>query len=433
MIKSYWNKLKKAVGSNRLLVIIVVLGTLLRLGAAILLGDSVVPLPAAWDQVFFHDVALNLLSGRGFVYSNPPWPFIHPLAPTAYTSFLYQVAIAAIYLILGPHPLAARLLQALLCSLLPLQVYGLVCRILKGEPRHERDWNSIALVAAGITAFYAYFIYFSATLMTDGPYLVTVTWALILTLDLAERPTLIRWTLWGLAVGLTILLRQVFMPIVLLLLLFIIWKTARRVSLLHFGTALAVISFLILPWTIRNYLVFHRFLLLNSQAGQVFWNANHPALGTQFQYAPMFPIPDDLKGADEVTINDELMRRGIQIVMDDPQRFVLLSLSRLEMFFLFYPASESGLFSNIARTISFGISLPFMLAGLALAIREWRRWLLLYLFATAYVVIHVISWVQIRYRMPIDLVLVPFAALFLVALAQTLNSALQKRIQWIKA
>ncbi len=443
------------------LVCIIALGVLARLVAAVLLGDVVVPLPAAWDQIYFHDVALNLLAGKGFAYSRPPWPFIQPLAPTAYTSFVYQIAIAAIYLVLGPHPIAARLIQALICSLLPWLVYGIVKRI-GGEARGEEesvlrlrpqpfDEGSgqraplrtrivpresrtaiMALAAAGITAFYAYFIYFSATLMTDGPYLVTVAWSILLTLDLAEQPSGRQWVLWGLAVGLSTVLRQVYMPIAGLLFLYIVWKARRRVNLLHVAAAAAIVAGLILPWTVRNYLVFHRFLLLNSQAGQVLWNANHPDLGTEFESA-MFPIPDDLQGADEVTINDELMRRGLLEIAAEPGRFLLLSLSRLQMFFLFYPRPESSVFSNIARTFSFGISLPFMVAGLAISFREWRRWLLVYLFIAAYIFIHIISWAQIRYRMPVDMALIPFAALALVTLAGWLRPALEKRLGWTRA
>jgi len=64
-----------------------------------------------------------------------------------------------------------------------------------------------------------------------------------------------------------------------------------------------------------------------------------------------------------------------------------------------------------------------MLAGLLLSLRQWRRWLLLYLFIAAYTFIHVISWVQIRYRMPVDVALVPFAALAVVALLARLRRA----------
>ena len=72
--------------------------------------------------------------------------------------------------------------------------------------------------------------------------------------------------------------------------------------------------------------------------------------------------------------------------------------------------------SNVSQFASFGVCLPLMVAGLVLSLREWRRWLLLYLFVAAYAAIHLISWTQIRYRMPIDAALVPFAGLAVVGL-----------------
>jgi Na+-translocating ferredoxin:NAD+ oxidoreductase RnfD subunit len=83
---------------------------------------------------------------------------------------------------------------------------------------------------------------------------------------------------------------------------------------------------------------------------------------------------------------------------------------------IFYPMKESPAFSNVARPLSFGICLPFMIGGLVLSAREPRRWLLLYLFIVTYTLLHAISWVQIRYRLPVDVALVPFAALAVVAL-----------------
>ena len=410
-----------ATPEKRWLLAILVFGTLLRLGAAVYLGDHVEPTPgAAYDQIYFHDVALNLLAGKGFVFTRPPWPFIRPGAPTAFTSFLYEIFLAGIYAVCGPHPLAARVIQALVCSLMPWQVYRLVRRILGQPPAWEERAGVVALVAAGITAGYAYFAYYSATLLTDGLYLVTVVWALALTLDLANRPTVRRWAAWGLAVGLASLLRQVFMPMAGLLFLYVLWKAGRRVRLRDVAVAGGVAAVLILPWTVRNYLVFDRFLLLNSQAGQVFWNANHPGHGVHFSNT-MFPVPADLQGANEVDLTNELMWLGLRFVAEDPWRFVRLSLNRVGVFFMFWPSTKSPLISNISRTFSFGVCLPFMIGGLVLSLREWHRWALLYLFIATYTFIHVISWTQIRYRMPVDVALVPFAALAVVALAVRLQ------------
>jgi hypothetical protein len=403
--------------SKRWLPAIVLAGLLLRLGMAVYLGNEVVPTPAAYDQIFYHDLALNLLAGKGFVFSRPPWPFIEPGAPTAFYSFVYPRFLAGIYLVLGPHALAARIVQALLCSLMPLQVYGMVRRIMergRGGDKERGRGEAVALVAAAITAGYAYFVYYSATLMTEGLYLLTVVWALNGTLDLAEAPTARRWAGWGLAVALASLFRQVFMPVAALLFLYVLWQRRGRVRLGEVALAGGVAAALILPWTVQNYLVFDRFLLLNSQAGQTVWNANHPDLGTEWDPSCMFPIPEELGGLNEVDLGNELLRRGLANIAADPGRFVGLSLDRLRTWLIFYPMRESSTFSNVARTASFGVCLPFMVAGLVISLRQWRRWLLLYGFIVVYTLIHVVTWVQIRYRMPVDAALVPFAALAVV-------------------
>ncbi len=275
--------------------------------------------------------------------------------------------------------------------------------------------ETVALVAAAITALYAYFLLYSASLQSEGVYLVLVAWALILTLKLAERPTWQRWLAWGLAVTLASLVRQVFMPAALLLFLYVVAKAWRRVKIGHVALAGLVAALLLLPFTLRNYRVFGQFLLLNSSAGQVFWNANHPDLGTEFIGDAMFPIPADLEDANEAELTNELMRRGMRLVADDPGRFLLLSLDRAATLFMFWPSKQSSLISNISRSLSFMACLPFMIAGLVLSAREWRRWLLLYLFIVAYAGIHIVSWAQIRYRMAVDVALIPFAALAIVA------------------
>ncbi len=445
-LRSLWSR-----PEARWLTLIVAVGLVLRLAAAVYLGDQVEVIPVAWDQVFYHDLALNLLAGKGFVFTQPPWPFIPPQTPTAFYSFLYPRLLAAVYWVADPHALVARVVQAILCSVLPLQMYGLVKRIMEGgegsvvarsasdeatpgpaagdsfasaeapSPAVTRG-SAVALVAAAITAGYAYFVFYSATLMTEGLYLVLVAWALSLTLDLAEEPSARRWAVWGLAVGLTSLLRQVFMPMAALLFLYVVWKARRRVKIGHVALAGAIAAALILPWTVRNYLVFDRFLLLNSQAGQTLWNANHPDMGTEFWSVAMYPIPAEMEGLNEAELDSALMQLALQNIAADPGRFVGLSLSRLAEYFRFWPIPESSTFNNVARTASFTICLPFMVVGLVLSLRDWRRWLLLYLFIATYTLIHVISWAGIRYRLPVDVALVPFAALAVVGLTGWLRA-----------
>ena len=83
--------------------------------------------------------------------------------------------------------------------------------------------------------------------------------------------------------------------------------------------------------------------------------------------------------------------------------------------------------SNITRVISFGVAMPFMLAGVIMVLwpnkmkfADWlaRRETLLVLFLAVYAGIHILTWTLVRYRLPVDAVLLPVAAYSLTRLAQ---------------
>jgi hypothetical protein len=126
---------------------------------------------------------------------------------------------------------------------------------------------------------------------------------------------------------------------------------------------------------------------------------------------------------DEAALDQALLGRGIQFIVDDPGRFFLLSLSRIPPYFMFWPSRDSSQISNLSRVTSFGLFLPFMLYGLIRSVLDRRKYestrpmSLLYLFMGVYALIHVLTWTLIRYRLPIDAILVIFAGLALVDLA----------------
>jgi hypothetical protein len=93
---------------------------------------------------------------------------------------------------------------------------------------------------------------------------------------------------------------------------------------------------------------------------------------------------------------------------------------------MFWYSPTSGMVSNLSRMGSFGLFLPFMLYGLILGIKQatgnGNRFLnlltsprgLLMLFALVYAGVHILTWTLIRYRLPVDAALIPFAGLALV-------------------
>jgi hypothetical protein len=137
-------------------------------------------------------------------------------------------------------------------------------------------------------------------------------------------------------------------------------------------------------------------------------------------------IPPELLSLNEAALDQALLKRGIQFIVDDPARYILLSISRIPSYFMFWPSQDSGLISNISRVFSFGIMLPFMIYGVFLSIIRLPRKLvelfasptaLLLGFTIIYTIIHLLTWTLIRYRLPVDAVSLIFAGLAFEALA----------------
>ena len=112
---------------------------------------------------------------------------------------------------------------------------------------------------------------------------------------------------------------------------------------------------------------------------------------------------------------------GIQFIVDEPGRYLLLSLSRVADYFEAWPTRDSSLLFNLGRLLSFTLFLPFMVYGLWLSRADWRRYTMLYLFIGFYSILHIMTWAMTRYRLPVDAVLLLFAALGIAALARWLT------------
>ncbi len=426
-----------------ILIAIMAVGVLVRVIAALYMGNTIGNLPGLSDQGSYDMLAQRVLNGFGFTVALDWWPITHAGKPTAHWSYLYTLYLIVVYGLAGVVPLLARIVQAVFAGVMwPLLTFRLARRILGDGERA----TVIALLAAAWAALYGYFIYYSAALLTEAFYITALLWAFDLALTLvqlgqAEQPFKVQLKYWlalGLAIGIAVLLRQLFLIFVPFMLAWMAlagkpsakrgWAHLRGYILGALLTGLVIVA-LIVPWTILNYKNFGQFVLLNTNAGFAFFWANNPIYGTKFidvlpdaTYLDLVPVA--LRPLDEPTISNALMKLGVQYIFDDPVRYVLLSLSRFETYFMFWPSADSSMLSNVTRVFSFGLALPFMLIGLWASIRDWkrdwRRWSLLYLLVLVYAGIHLLSWALVRYRLPIDAVALIWASLGLVEVAERL-------------
>ncbi len=382
-------------------------------------------------------MAIRVAQGHGFSFGEGHWPATPAGEPTAHWSYLYTLFLTGIYRFVGVEPILARLLQAVIAGVLHTWLAYRIGRRVFNE--------QTGLIAAFFSAIYLYFVYYAGGLLTETFYFVGILWTLDAALRLASVDGVgdrrWQWLELGLAIGVTVLLRQVFVLFVPLLFLWLWWnvpvKSTRsswpvaaqlRLSVLP-GLLLTglVVAALIAPFTVRNYRAFGTFVPLNTNAGFAFFWGNHPIHGNSF--IPLLPvdgpsyqdlIPPDLLTLNEGQLDRALLEEALSIIRADPARYLLLSLSRTREYFKFWPSPESGMISNFARVGSFGIFLPLMVYGLWLSLQLMRKpghrqqraqIILLYLFMLIYTSIHLMTWTLIRYRLPVDAVLIIFAAL----------------------
>ena len=440
---------------NRTLWAIIVLGVIARIVSAIYQRNTVVAMPGVFDQISYHKLALRVLEGNGFSFDTGWWPATPANQPTAHWSFLYVLFLAAIYFVTGPIPLAARLIQAILTGILIPLLSWRIGRRLFGP--------KVGIVSAALSAFYVYFIYYAGALVTESFFILAVLWVLDIATALVDPShryfggkKLKPWLFLGLAFASATLFRQAYLLLVPFVLAWIAWQLCWPTStespplggnkryepsgvggftkmvlplLGHIALTVLIVFALIIPWTVRNYRVFGQFVLLNTNAGFAFFWGNHPIHGTGF--IPLLPgngstygnlIPEELRGFNEARLDRALLLRGLAFVREDPARYLLLCLSRVKEYFKFWPSPSSGILSNWARVLSFGVCLPFLLYGLLMAIMsvasEGRHShqqsnsgvILLLLVSCLYSLIHLMTWTLVRYRLPVDAMTMPFTA-----------------------
>ena len=415
------------ISAQQILICIIITAILLRVASALLLGNQVTVLPGIYDQISYDNLAQRVVDGYGFTFAEEHWPITRPGEPTAHWSFLYTLYLTAIYTLFGHQPVIARILQAIVVGALQTYLTYLIAEKIFAQ--------KIGLIAAAISAVYMYFIYYGGALMTEPFYITAILWSLFLAMRMAEiddfQQTIKFGVGLGIALGITVVLRQVFLLFIPFLFIWIWIARFRRrlhLSLISTGLSIGLIVLCVLPISLYNQSRFGRFVLLNTNSGYAFFFGNHPYYGTHF--IPILHtdvylsfIPKELRSLDEAALDQALLQRGLQFVFDDPRRYVLLSISRIPAYFMFWPSSDSSLISNIARVSSFGVTLPFMLYGLVAClgkkhVQTGNHLLnlfasptgLLIVFAVIYASVHILTWALIRYRLPIDAVLIPFAA-----------------------
>ncbi|MBX9602153.1 MAG: glycosyltransferase family 39 protein [Bryobacteraceae bacterium] len=354
--------------------------------------------PLLGDAAGYDRMARYLLDGRGYVESNG--------RPSAFWPPLYPLFLAAVYGVFGHSLLIPRLLQALLGALLPMAVYA-SARPFTGD--------RVAWIAALGLAFYPYLIYFGAWLIAEALFFALFGLLLGTAARLRDGGRDRDALLLGGFLGLCALAK----PAVLFQIPFLaLWLGLGLPSRQGRAAALAALALAacLAPWTVRNALVFERFVPVSTNAGYTFYGANNPdAFGGHAEDFP--PRHWELS---ETAEQDAYLRAATAWIADHPGEFARLAVRKLRRLFLpLSVASSPHEFPLPGAALIHAVYFAFLAlaaAGLLLSLARWRDYLLFYAPLAGVVTSAVVFYGDARYLLPAAPSLCLFAALAIITI-----------------
>jgi hypothetical protein len=190
----------------------------------------------------------------------PPTQLASPGTPSAFRPPAFPYLLGGLYAVVGVHPDAGRVLEALLGTL-TVALLALLAREI-WTPR-------VGLIAAGLAAVYPALIGLDASLLSESLFL-PLELGFLLSLAICVRTGgRLRWALLtGALCGLTVLTRAVADAWVLVAIAAVVLASAgTRLRLRHGLAVVAAFLVVLTPWLVRDAVEFHQFVPVTTESG----------------------------------------------------------------------------------------------------------------------------------------------------------------------
>ncbi len=311
MFKSFFKILK----DNKLLTLILVGGFLLTLAYALYFD-----IHPSTDAKAYDRIAVSLVQGTGYVETSSPVPdsAIGRLGPG------YEFFLAFWYFIFGHRIWLIWIIQALLHTGSAFLLYRIIKQLYIGADRER--W---AILGAGFYIFFIDVLEFPAMLMTETLYLFLVILGLYCSIRLWKIVTLenVMWT--SIIFTLALLVRPPAAVLLVFSLAFILIKRYYTYALVFVTVSLMLLA----PWTIRNYIVYHRLIVTSAILGYDIWVGNSPDSRHIGELEATKEIDDYSTKQGLFAANDRGLKEVAKLFLEHPKEYTKLQLTKLSIYF----------------------------------------------------------------------------------------------------
>lgn len=175
----------------------------------------------------------------------------------------YELFLAGIFGLAGPDAWNALAIQVAISTAIVATVYGIA---------YGAAGRRAGRIAAGLTALYPSLIAYSSYFYGETLFLFFLTGAVCALCGSSTAPTTRRLAVAGVLFGLAILTRSL---VIWVLPLFALWLVlrARRAEARQVAIVIVIALATVLPWTIRNWVKYDGFLLVDGTMGRTLYLA----------------------------------------------------------------------------------------------------------------------------------------------------------------
>ena len=375
------------------------------------------------------NIAHSLATGHGFSS-----PFRVDTGPTAWMTPLFPLLLAGIFRIFGVYTFHAWAAMVLLniscCTLACIPIYFAARRI-----------GGIALAAgsAWLWAIFPNAILMPVESMWDACIsallVATILWA-TLALERAESKRPRNWCVYGLLWGVALMFNATLAALFPFLAGWLAYRAQQqnRAWLRNAAAAVAIIILCCVPWTVRNYRVFHQFVPLRSVLGLQLWLGNNDQTQDIFRgdLHPIYNTPEREKyiAQGEIAYMQQKKQEAIEYMLSHPTREAHLILYRAISIWSGgtpYPLEDFiGTPSLRFRTVlAFNLVATLgTLCGIIILFRERSPFAIpIAAFPVIYPWAYYLTLALPRYRLPVDPIVVLLLAISMQRMGQKLAPA----------
>ncbi len=379
---------------------------------------------ASSDAASYDEIAWNLARGLGFKASGGTGL----LYPTAFRPPVLPFVLSLVYRVVGHRFLSALWLQCAIGALLPVALV---------EFTRSTVGSSTARIAGWLAAVHPMLVFFSGYLLTEPLFALTMLLGLGASMAWVKTPRAGRALGAGLLWGLSALTRPNALALPFLVGAWA-WvplglsvggrERAKQLALLLLGTALAVG-----PWTLRNARELRAFVPVTTGGGHALFDANNPLIwddpasrGGAMSVYGIEPYATRFRGLDEPHADALAGRMARDFMWERRAQWPGIAAAKLARFWRL--RTEGGVLTKQWRrsgtpldalvalldplTLWSIVVLPLAIGGVVVVLRGPKR---LFLSLPLVVIVFftlsaVVYWGALRMRMPIEPLVVLYAA-----------------------